>query len=527
MKITSHMMSVAQTCFDKKQRVLLEQFPDNATPLGMKALTDALLLNIDLRSFAAEQYHDMINTDNYRCILGNNNADYIREQIEVTMSFGHIQRFFEATATERLMIEPNILSALVSYLQACAELYDIQETLSFPFKLEGIKLYTLAPSLLIDLQVASTEHMIALVQSMSLDDNRVDGQHSSLIDPQRTNLSEYESQQFSQTRKASFTALLKNLCSLCEISGLSCYLICKVSDVLARYKLDHSYPTRNGNSYAEITRNMVNSCMEFLCIFDEVNLYSLSTTNLEDMTAASIAIKAVAAKIMTMFHHQCSIIMNDEGITQDVKPGVCHQGSYRTIGLTSHFGRHIIQFALAKISSKPSSAATCLKVLQDILPDDMKENFSCMDVASQQLRLYWRDMISVLFPEIMKLNYLILSNNQDIVCLATTVIHQFLGLFSNSKKLHLQFKLFIQTELQSSLLRANDFSRLKDMSRHTKYLMYQNEEIFKRWLKFTGKSVYFQEMHDHFTSSFERVKMATSQIERFETTDGMFSALYA
>jgi hypothetical protein len=437
------------------------------------------------------------------------------------MSFsGHIQRFFEATATERLILEPDILSALVSYLQDCAELYDTPETISLPSTLEGSKICTLTPSVLINLQVASTKRLIALVQTMSLNDSLTDALYSSLSNPLRTTLAEFDSQQSTQRRKTSCMAILKNFCSLCEISSLSCYLICKVSDLIAKYNLDHSYPARKKDAYTEMTRSMVNSSMEFLCVLDEVHPNISSTSSAEHITAVSLAIKAVTAKIMTMFHHQCSIIVNDEDIAHNANSEVCHKVTYSTIGLASHFGRHILQFAMAKIFSKPSSATTCLGVLRDILPDDINENFSCMDLASQQLRFYWRDTIAVLLPEILNLNYLILSNNQDIACTATNVVYQLLGLFSESEHLLFQFKLFIQKELNSGILRANDFNRLKDISHGTKYLMYQNEDILRRWLKFTGESVYFQEMHDRFTSSFERVKMAASEFEHFSATDG-------
>ena len=221
-----------------------------------------------------------------------------------------------------------------------------------------------------------------------------------------------------------------------------------------------------------------------------------------------------------MFHHQCSIIVNEDHMNQDTGSNGIRQVTYSTIGLASHFGRQILQFAMAKIFSKPSSVIPCLTVLKDILPDDINDNFSGIDVASQQLRLYWRDMIAVLFPDILKLHYLILSNNQNIVCMGTNVLHQLLGLFPDSERLHFQFRLFIQKELNSCIQRAIDFGRLKDISYHTKFLMYQNEVNIGRWLKFTGELVYYQEMHEHFNSSFQKVKMAASEFESYSARDG-------
>lgn len=489
----------------------LEQFSDNTTPHILKTLTNALLVHINLRSLAAEKYQDMASIGYYRSILGSNNANYLREQIEVTASYSdQIQRFFEATDNGRLVVEPDVLYELVSYLQACSKLYDMQEIISFPSMLEGSRLYTLTPSVLINLQIISTECLIVLIQSMP----------SSSINTLRPTLEDLVSQRSIQRRKASFTAVLQNISSVCEISSLSCCLLCKASDVIAKYNLEHSYLAKKKNTYAEMTQIMVNSCMELLCVLDEVDLYFPSTSAAEHMKAAVMAIGVVKDRIMTMFHHQCSIIVNEDHMNQDTGSEGIRRVTYSTIGLASHFGRQILQFVMAKIFSKPSSVIPCLTVLKDILPDDINDNFSGIDVAAQQLRLYWRDMIAVLFPDILKLHYLILSNNQIIVRLGTNVLHQLLGLFPESERLHFQFRVFIQKELNLCIQRAIDFGRLKDISYHTKFLMYQNEVIIGRWLKFTGELVYYQEMHEHFNSSFQKVKMAASDFDSFSARDG-------
>lgn len=453
----------------------------------------------------------MASIDYNGSILERNNASYLRERIEVTAPYSdHIQRFFEATNDERLIVEPDVLNALSSYLRACSELYDMREMISFPSMLEGSKLYTVTPSVLIKLQIISAERLIALVQSMPL----------SSINTLRPTLVDFASQNSPQEREVSLMAVLKTVSSVCEISSLSCCLICKASDAIAKYNLEHSHLAKKKNVYAEMTKIMVISSMELLCILDKLNLQFSSNSAAQRTKEAILAIGEVKDRIMTMFHHQCSIIVDQDHMNQDTGSERILQVTYITIGLASHFGRQILQFALAKIFSKPSSVIPCLMVLADILPDEITNNFSGIDVASQQLRLYWRDMIAVLFPDILKLHYFVLSNNQNIVNLGTKVLHQILGLFPGSDRLHSQFKTFIQKELNTCIQRAIEFGRVKDVSYHTKLLMYQNEVIIGRWLKFASGLVSYQEMHEHFNLTFQKVKMAAYEYESFSARDG-------
>lgn len=431
--------------------------------------------------------------------------------------------FLRLTSSWTLLADPSILRNLIVCLQLSLRRHTLaifQAVAGYifgdrnPDKLfsncQAQELEQLTLSQMLNLQATITKHLRALMQ--------IEHQSMSTFQNSRLIMRKDSSAIGAENEDKLY---MQALGSLCELLDLLSILIRRTCEVAVKQNSDawrSSKVTDNCNSMAKL---LADTTIESLCVLDELHTMFVSCSNYAHNLDLLPILYRTRNEMTSMLHHQCSIIIDNTETESCNSEEVETTINYWSIGLCATFGRCILDNCLRIMLARPSSALTCLNILREVLPDRLKEDFGCLDVPSQQLRLYWRTMAEGSTSNFLKLRYFIGSNHRRLSLYARNVLSQILGLFCATDEFSRRLKMKIHRELTSRIAYVVDARKHGDIFGPNKLRLFQNEVALRRWLEFTSENQELQEFNTYFSTALEQVKLPEDEFRKFSDTQGI------
>lgn len=436
-----------------------------------------------------------------------------------------------------LLTDPTILRNLIACLQLClwkttlARFQGIAGHITggqipeiISSQCEGGDIAQLSLSQMATLMVITTKHLRTWMTRHSTTRPQIENRKMTFMNSARGSILEYGTRISRFSNRSDSRSSLQLLISLCDTLHLLSQLMRQACEALFKYSINpwnRTGPTDNCDSLAKL---IANTAVDVLCIIDDLRTVLREASHDHHVTNIMSSIKRTKLEIITVFHLECSIVVKHN--KTNGKDSSNAEVRYSSIGLSRYFGRYILDCSLKTILENPSSANTCLKIVEEVLPDNFQEEFENLDAVSQQLRIYWRDLVAGMIPNMLKLRFLVISNNQELSRSASIVLSKIIGVCCDSEEFIGKLKFELSKELNSHIAYAMYARKCEGTSRHIGLQMYQNEILIRRWLQFTGHIRCLRNIHIYFSSALEQAKLTIDEMKGFSEVQGNICTSY-
>lgn len=438
---------------------------------------------------------------------------------------------------DALLADPTVLRNLIACLQLCLwkttlarfqgiaghiTVGQVSEIISS--QCEDGDIAQLSLSQMTTLMVVTTKHLRTWMTSHSTIRLQTGNSKMTFMNSARGSILEYGTRTFRFSNRSDSRSSLQLLISLCNTLHLLSQLIRQGCETIFKYSKNpwnRTGPTDNCDSLAKF---IANTAVDVLCVLDDLRTVLREASHDHPVTNIISSIKRTKLEIITVFHLECSIVVKRNKTNENDSSNA--EVRYSSIGLSRYFGRYILDCSLKSILENPSSANTCLKIAEEVLPDNFQEDFENLDAVSQQLRIYWSDLVAGMIPNMLKLRFLVISNNQELSRSASIVLSKIIGVCCDSEEFIGKLRFELSRELNSHVAYAMYARKCKGTSRHIGIQMYQNEILIRRWLQFTGDIRSLRDIHIYFSSALEQVKLTIDEVKGISEVQGnIFQAI--